>query len=512
MSRSQAAFGVADTPTTLLSGRASTLTVTEGIIQPSMTSEKVAQPVLHVDDPILAFSRTRKWIVTLVACSFTLLVSAATTSYTMGFTSMMRDLDCTRLEAVLGLSTYVIAFGIFPLLTSAFSEEFGRQPLYFCSLAVFLLMHVAVALSPNYQAIVVFRFIQGAAGSAGATMVAGTIADIWVPQERGLPMSLYSILAFGGNGIGTLMGGWIEMNPRLGWKWIQWISLIFGGALALVFFLVMQETRSAVITRKRVKASGEKQLESKVGLPPPKLDLKAMLWISATRPLILFLTEPIIFAMSLWIGFVWGVFYCMIASVPQVFSELHGFNIGEVGTVNIAMLVAVFIGYFTNLFQERIYHTKVVKRFVEARLYMCCAAAALFPISMIMFAWFCRSDIHWIALAISFTLYLWAVFTIYLAIFSYLADCYDTYASSALAGQSLIRNVIGGIFPLFTTQMFDALGYSWANTIFAIVGVLMIPIPVTLLFWGSRIRARSSRCIKDGVPTKETESPVSSQG
>jgi hypothetical protein len=36
-------------------------------------------------------------------------------------------------------------------------------------------------------------------------------------------------------------------------------------------------------------------------------------------------------------------------------------------------------------------------------------------------------------------LFMWATFIMYLAVFTYLADCYGPYASSALAGQSLLR-------------------------------------------------------------------------
>ena len=90
---------------------------------------------------------------------------------------------------------------------------------------------------------------------------------------------------------------------------------------------------------------------------------------------------------------------------------------------------------------------------------------------------------------------MWATFQIFLAAFSYLADWYDffhplclvpdvtpwrsygPYASSAIAGQNLFRNILGTIFPLFTTQFFNAVTYKWGNTIFGYVAVLMAPIP-----------------------------------
>lgn len=68
-------------------------------------------------------------------------------------------------------------------------------------------------------------------------------------------------------------------------------------------------------------------------------------------------------------------------------------------------------------------------------------------------------------------------FTIYLAVFTYLADCYGPFASSALAGQSLSRNIFGMAFPLFTNQMFDKLTYHWANSLFGFLALALAPVP-----------------------------------
>lgn len=54
---------------------------------------------------------------------------------------------------------------------------------------------------------------------------------------------------------------------------------------------------------------------------------------------------------------------------------------------------------------------------------------------------------------------------------------YGPYASSALAGQSLARNILGTVFPLFTQQMYRNLTYKWANTLFGCIALLMLPIP-----------------------------------
>lgn len=48
--------------------------------------------------------------------------AAAASSYSISYESMMHDLNCTQLQATVGLSLYVIGFGIVPLVSSSFSE------------------------------------------------------------------------------------------------------------------------------------------------------------------------------------------------------------------------------------------------------------------------------------------------------------------------------------------------------------------------------------------------------
>ena len=59
---------------------------------------------------------------------------------------MIRDLHCTQLQATIGLSVFTLGFGVVPLVTSSFSEEFGRLPLYLVSGIGFFLMFPMIAL------------------------------------------------------------------------------------------------------------------------------------------------------------------------------------------------------------------------------------------------------------------------------------------------------------------------------------------------------------------------------
>ncbi|KAJ7773794.1 MFS general substrate transporter [Mycena metata] len=433
----------------------------------------------------------RKWMVTVVACYFTTLTGATASAYAMGFPSMMRELGCSQEQAALGISMFCLGFALVPLLTSAFSEEFGRRPLYVVCTIGFTAMYIVQAKATNIQTVIAARFLSGAFGSTGSTMVGGTVADIWEPARRGLPMSIYSLCAIAGTGIGPVVAGWVELS--LGWRWIEWFHAIAAGVCVVLTYTICKETRTGImLTRKAKKLraeTGDPRYRAKA--EDERGSMRRLLWVSSTRPIILLLTEPTVMSFSLWIGFAWGILYSMFESVLPIFKNLYGFNQGQAGLTFIGMTVGAILGFATNFYQESLYRKHFPSRGPEARLYAACAAAIMFPTGMFIYAWCSQVEIHWIVPIIGITLFMWATFIMYLAVFTYLADCYGTYASSALAGQSLMRNLMGTAFPLFTGPMYAQLGYHWASGLFGFIAVAMIPIPYVLMFFGPKLRARS---------------------
>ena len=77
---------------------------------------------------------------------YKIIIAAVVAVYNLGFPSMIRDLHCTQLQATIGLSVFTFGFGVVPLVTSSFSEEFGRLPLYIVSGIGFFLMFPMIAL------------------------------------------------------------------------------------------------------------------------------------------------------------------------------------------------------------------------------------------------------------------------------------------------------------------------------------------------------------------------------
>ncbi len=156
------------------------------------------------------------------------------------------------------------------------------------------------------------------------------------------------------------------------------------------------------------------------------------------------------------------------------------------------MCVGSMLSTVLSIYQEKIAkHYGKLSSTPEGRLYFACIESALLPIGLFWFGWTSFPSIHWIVPTMAIACATIGIFSIYLAVFNYLADTYHRYASSALAAQSFCRNMLGGIFPLVTGAMFNHMTFAGASSFLGGVGALLTVVPWVLVFYGPKIRARS---------------------
>lgn len=214
-----------------------------------------------------------------------------------------------------------------------------------------------------------------------------------------------------------------------------------------------------------------------------------------------------VFFFSLWVAFSWAVLYLTFSAIPIVFSTNHRFNIQQNGAVfagelirvshlslltRIAMCIGAFLSTLLSIYQEKLArHYGKLSSTPEGRLYFSCIESALLPIGLFWFGWSSFPSIHWIVPTIAVSCATMGIFSIYLAVFNYLADTYHRYASSALAAQSFCRNMLGGVFPLVTGAIFHRMTFAGASSFLGGVGAVLTIVPWVLVFFGPKIRARS---------------------
>ncbi|KAK0611787.1 major facilitator superfamily domain-containing protein [Immersiella caudata] len=269
--------------------------------------------------------------------------------------------------------------------------------------------------------------------------------------------------------------------------------------------------------------------------------LGKMVTVSVSRPFHLLFSESIVFFFSVWVSFAWGVLYLSFGSIPLVFKRQYGWDIEQSGYAFVSLAIGGIIGTILSIWLERILHHPkwavpgdspsassltlvgeelsnsdeearsggqaapssrsdkiwafIRRRFPadapEARIYFACVTSILLPAGLFIFGLTARPHIHWIFSCIGLALATMGILSIYLAIFNYFADSYNQYASSALAAQSMCRNLVGGAFPLVTAALFTNLGETRATCLLGAIAIGLTVVPWVLVFYGERIRARS---------------------
>lgn len=64
--------------------------------------------------------------------------------------------------------------------------------------------------------------------------------------------------------------------------------------------------------------------------------------------------------------------------------------------------------------------------------------------------------------------------------------------ASAIGAHGLMRYIVGGAFPLFTSQVYRGMGIGWATSLLGFILVALVPLPFVFFRYGHRIRAKCS--------------------
>ncbi|WVQ96556.1 hypothetical protein IAU59_003661 [Kwoniella sp. CBS 9459] len=186
--RSSRPHAHSDLPPGCVRGPTLGLTPRGVVSQPSAGDERI--PIIWVDFPPSStnnpffFSTRKKVVIMIVALFFGNITAYQTSAYSIGFTSMKRDLGATDLQAAAGVSLYGWGFALGPLALAPLTEEFGRYWMYIGSIGTYMLCHLTQTLAQNIGTVLVGRFLLGLTGCIGATVVSGTVSDIFPPQNQ----------------------------------------------------------------------------------------------------------------------------------------------------------------------------------------------------------------------------------------------------------------------------------------------------------------------------------------
>ena len=111
------------------------------------------------------------------------------------------EFGVTATQSILPLSLYVFALALGPVVGGPLSETVGRLPIYIGGLIGGGLFTLGAALVHNFAGLKILRFLAGVFFAPSLAIGAGTINEMYQPQHRGLPATLFILMPFLGPGI-----------------------------------------------------------------------------------------------------------------------------------------------------------------------------------------------------------------------------------------------------------------------------------------------------------------------
>lgn len=331
----------------------------------------------------------------------------------------------------LGFTIFNIAFAIVPPFLGPLSEFVGAQPVYLVCYTLFVVWFIPLFTAKNIGTIIVGRFFSGVFGAAGTTIVPGTLASIWGPNEIGLPVALFTLVAVLGTTASPLYAGYIDARHNLGWRAIEWIQMAINGTILILELIFLRETRGSALLSRRArklrKETGDSRYRSPDELEMPSLT--ELLKSSTTRAAIMIVKEPVVLFFSLWLAYAWSIIFAFFGAIPIAFSNIRGWGEGNTGLAYIGPIIGTFFGWLALFHDAYLYKKSAEKHggsaIPEVRLYYGAAGGIVCTVGMFIFSFTAPYTwVHWIAPEIGLVLVLAGIVWIFQAVQSYLTDAY----------------------------------------------------------------------------------------
>jgi DHA1 family multidrug resistance protein-like MFS transporter len=430
---------------------------------------------------------------------YTMSVYMGSAIYSPSIPGVMARFGVSIGSASLGLSMYVLAYGIGPLLFSPLSEIpiIGRNPPYIISYVIFVILLVPSALVDNFAGLIVLRFLQGFFGSPCLATGGATLQDMYSLIKLPYVLSLWAFAATCGPALGPIISGFSVAAKN--WRWSMWEMLWMNGPVFLSLFFLLPETSSANILLRRAarlrKLTGDDRLKAQSEIDQANLTPRDIAIEALWRPFQLVLLDPSIAFTAVYTALVYGIFYSFFEAFPLVYNVMYGFNLGELGltflsvTVGVVLSITWYWWYIYYIVEPSIRSHGLGEP--ERRLIPALYVTFFVPIGLFIFGWTSNPDIHWIVSCIGIVITTIGIFLIIQCVFLYIPLVYPQYAASLFAGNDFMRSALAAGAIHFSYPMFHNLGVDKGVTLLAGLTIACSAGVYMLYFFGARLRAKS---------------------
>ncbi|KAM3539881.1 hypothetical protein ARSEF1564_007187 [Beauveria bassiana] len=435
------------------------------------------------------YSRPTKW-------ALTVLVALAALSAPLGSNILLPVLkpiseyfDTSHTVVNLCIALYALAVAITPLWWSSMAETYGRRTVYLVTFLLLAVFNVLCAVSSSIGMFIAMRLLAGGACASVQAVGAGTVADLWEPQDRGRAMGIFSLGPMLGPLTAPIVGA--ALDSRWGWRSTQWFLVIYGVAVWAAMVVLLPETSTkyklGVKPPVAVEEVEEKQQDNR-NSSAARNNAKALVGVLVSPMLSVRLLRYVpILIVVYYTSITFASNYLLNISVQGVFSRPpYDWPVMIVGLTYIPSSVgaaagAILGGRWTDHCMKRgakrhgrvdaatgkpIYHPqdRISENFW--------VAAIMYPAALLWYGWTVRENVFWIVPLIANFFFGFGFMLISSVTMTVMTEFVPGSTTTGVAVTNLVRNTLGCVAAVIADPLIHAIGNGWTFTMAFFVCIL----------------------------------------
>ncbi|TAQ84242.1 hypothetical protein B7494_g7443 [Chlorociboria aeruginascens] len=382
-----------------------------------------------------------------------------------------------------------------PLTIAPLSEVYGRYPIFNCANVLFILWTVVAASSPTSGLFIFSRFLTGCAVASNVLNPA-IIGDMFPPQQRGSGMAVLMLAPLLGGAVGPAIAGAIA--ELIGWRPILYFAALLATVCELAFLFLFRETYELRILRQRAARKLKENCDPslKAAFDAEHENSLTAIWQSIKRPAAVFFGSFVLQILSLYGALAFAFFYILTTTLPDMLHDIYGFSPAATGSAFLSFSVGSVIAIvICTTVLDRVY-VKLQEAnngiaLPEHRMPLLIVGALLLPVCIALFGWSAQQQWPVTILLLSVALLGFSLILGIVPLMSYVVDAFGNYSASALTAVLITRCLMGTFLPLAVAPLTDALGYGLGFSVLVAACLVVAPIPMVAMRYGSRWRQRS---------------------
>lgn len=497
-----------------------------------------------VAPPYTIFDGSDTFILIFVACAAAFFSSLSSPIYLPAMPILEKKMHVSTELINLTVVVYNLFQGLGPVVWGALADGYGRRPVYFGCLIVYIGACVGLALVNSYGVMMFLRCLQAAGIAATVSLGAGVVGDITTRTNRGKIMGIFQGWALLGGGFGPLIGG--GLTEGLGWRSIFWFLVIASSCTLLAVYLFLSETRRSFVgngtiypeywihrspwmrvsprLRKRIHKDGGGDMDTLQPRTKPQ-------YLS----FLLILKEPdvllILFAASLH----YAAWFMLTTALASSLADVYHFNSLQIGLGFISNGMGSIVGSFVSGIMMNFYYRKKLEKFRQAeleswtqeemvkkqlddesqvditsfeldeskfdihgaRLTLCLPMSVILAVGIIVYGWTIQYKVQYVC-PLVFTFFVSFGAISYLNFAStLLVDIYPDRAASAMSCVNFVRCIIAAGMIAAVDKMIQSLGQGGCFTLIGGICLLSNGCTMAVHRWGPKwVAQRNAKMAK----------------